>query len=242
MTYQPRFYRKYTKSGLVDFTVKDRETDVLISAERDLKEEAEKLIRKYRSDISGYIEKNRDFETSLKPLPPDERAPDIVKSMIKAAATIGVGPMACVAGAISEFVGNGLLRFTKQVMLENGGDLFVKTEVMRKIGIYAGDSPLSGKIAIEIRPASTPVGVCTSSGTVGHSLSFGKADAVTILAPDTSLADACATATCNMVKTEKDIEKALEFAKSIESILGAVVIYRDKMGTIGEITISRGER
>lgn len=232
-----RFYRNWVSSDLVNFTVKDRETDIFVSAEKNLKNETGKLISRYRADIINYIKIKPEFEKTLKPMPVDANAPPIVKSMLKAASLAGVGPMAAVAGAISEFTARGLLKFTNQIIIENGGDIFIKTDKERKIGIYAGASPLTGKIAIRIRPESTPAGICTSSGTIGHSLSFGKADAVSVVAKSAGLADAAATAACNRVKKESDIEAALNLAKSIEDVIGAVVIYRDKIGSIGDIEI-----
>lgn len=235
--YQPRFYREWINSKLVSFTVTDGESDIFISAAKNLKSKAEEAIRRYRREILGYIKRKPEFGTSLVPLSFDDNAAAIIKSMLNAALLAGVGPMAAVAGAISEFTGRELLQFTDEVILENGGDIFMKTKGECKVGIYAGSSPLSGKIAIKIKPESTPLGVCTSSGTVGHSLSFGNADAVAILAGDTALADACATATCNRIKAETDIGGALNFAKSVESVLGAVVIYKDKVGVIGDIEL-----
>lgn len=237
---QPRFYRNWVKSDLVNFAVSEEQTDIFVSAEKNLKKKAEELIHHYRKDISNYIKLNPKFKTSLEPMPQDENAPEIVKSMLWAGHLAGVGPMAAVAGAISEFVGKGLLEYTNEVILENGGDIFIKTGKERKIGIYAGNSVLSGKVAIRVKPGQTPLGISTSSGTVGHSLSFGKADAVTVTSPDASLADACATAACNRVKTEADLKAALDFAKSIEGIKGCVVIYKDRIGSIGEIELIRG--
>ncbi|MFH1593497.1 MAG: UPF0280 family protein [Candidatus Omnitrophota bacterium] len=233
-----RFYREWVDSGLVSFTARVAESDIYISAEEDLKSEAERLIRKYRYDIEEHIRRDPEFKTSLKPLPPDDEAPSIVKSMLNAGKLTGVGPMAAVAGAISEYVGKGLLDSTRQIILENGGDIFIKTDIERKATVYAGQSPLSGKISIKIDPGYTPLGICTSSGTVGHSLSFGKADAVCVISQDTALADACATATCNMVRGEGDIEEALDFAKKIEGIIGAVVIYGKKLGVRGDVEIA----
>jgi len=233
----PPFYRSWVSSDLVNFTVSESESDILISAGKDLKNEARNLIRKARQEVKEYIRKKPDFETSLKPLPPDGQAPPIIRSMLEATHRAGVGPMAAVAGAVSEFTGKGLLEFTDQAILENGGDIFIKTSRERKVGIYAGESPLSGKIAISVKPGMTPLGICTSSGTVGHSLSFGKADAVTVVARDAVLADACATAACNMVKNEADIKKALAFAKTIEGVIGIVVIYGDRVGSAGEIEL-----
>ena len=235
--YEPRFYREWADPGLVSFTLKDGETDILVSATKNLEEKTLSSTRRYRQDIKNYIKKNPEFRTSLKPLPYDENAPDIIKSMIAASGKCGVGPMAGVAGAINDFVGRELLEFTEELILENGGDIFIQTLKERSVSLYAGSSPLSGKVSIKIKPQKNPVAICTSSGTVGHSLSFGKADACSIVAENGALSDACATAACNMVKDESTINEALNFAKSIEGITGAVVIYREKLGTIGNIEL-----
>jgi ApbE superfamily uncharacterized protein (UPF0280 family) len=145
--------------------------------------------------------------------------------------------MASVAGALAEQVGNDLLEHTRNVIVENGGDIFLKVSEDLTIGIYAGSSSLSNKLAIKIPATMTPLGVCTSSGTVGHSLSFGTADAVTILAPSTPLADATATAVGNRVKQPQDIAKALDYAQTIEGILGALIILDDQFGAWGAIEI-----
>jgi hypothetical protein len=125
------------------------------------------------------------------------------------------------------------------VIIENGGDIYLATSKERKIGIYAGDSPLSLKIGIVIGPKENPLGVCTSSGTVGHSLSFGKADAVCILSKSAALADAVATAVGNVVKEKKDIEYGLELAREIEGVLGVLIIVGEKMGVWGNVTLTQ---
>jgi len=154
---------------------------------------------------------------------------------------VGVGPMAAVAGAIAEMVGRELLNFSSEVIVENGGDIFLCHKKMRHIGIYAGDSPLSGKLALEIEPEDTPLGVCTSSGTVGHSLSFGKADAAIVLSPSAALADAAATAVGNMVKTAEDMPRAIEFVREVEGLTGIAIIVGDKMAVWGKINLVRRE-
>lgn len=145
--------------------------------------------------------------------------------------------MAAVAGAVAEEVGRAIARRSRDVIVENGGDIFIKSNSIRRIGIFAGRSVLSSHLALEIRPEQTPLGICTSSGTVGHSLSYGSADAVVILSPSTPLADAVATATGNMVKEYIDMEKAVEFAMSIEGILGALIIKDDKLAAKGQLKI-----
>ena len=237
--YKERFYRKWVKSdGLVTFEVKELETDLLISASKNLEVASREAILNYRQDIESYIKKHKEFLTSLEPLIVDTDAPRIVRAMADAGKRAGVGPMAAVAGAIAEFVGRDLLAYTDEIIVENGGDIFIKTKVTRILGIYAGEnSPFSGKLALEISPSEEGLGACTSSGTVSHSLSFGRADAALIISKDTALADAVATATGNVVKNKDCIEKGMDFAKSIDGVTGALIIVEDKLGSWGEIKL-----
>jgi ApbE superfamily uncharacterized protein (UPF0280 family) len=147
--------------------------------------------------------------------------------------------MAAVAGAMAESVSKDLFKFSKEVIVENGGDIYLATSKERRVAIYAGESPLSLKIGILIKPEETPLGICTSSGTVGHSLSFGKADAVCILSKSAALADAAATAVGNLVQEKRDIEKGLERGREIEGVLGAVIIVGEKIGIWGNITLTQ---
>ena len=232
------FYReRITAKDLVSFPILIKETDLLIFADNQFKDEANNSVFNYRHQLEDYILKYPHFRDSLIPLPLDESAPSIIQEMMRSAQLAQVGPMASVAGAIAEFVGKDLLKHTKQIVVENGGDIFIKIAKDLTIGIYAGDSPLSNKLGLKIAPDTTPLGVCTSSGTVGHSLSFGKSDAVTIIAQSTSLADVAATSIGNLVKEKKDIETGLERAKSIKGIHGALIIVGDQFGAWGNVEI-----
>jgi len=222
--------------GLVQFNVTVYESDLEIFAKRNLEKEARTLLIKYRNDIQKYIDAHPEFLTSLVPLKAQDDAPEIVKHMCLAAEAVGVGPMAAVAGAISQYVGMALDRYTDEIIIENGGDIYMKNKTDKHILIYAGNSPLSNKVALLIPGENKSVGICTSSGTVGHSLSFGKADAAVIISEDALLADAAATAVCNMVKSVGDIKQSIDFAKSIPGIDGVVVIIKDKLGAWGKIT------
>ena len=163
--------------------------------------------------------------------------PPFVKEMIRAAQKARVGPMAAVAGAMAEFVGRDLLPESPEVIVENGGDLFIQIPREVKIAIFAGPSPLSLRIGLKISGAAEGLGVCTSSGTVGPSLSFGKADAVCLLSPSTALADAAATAVGNVVKSAADLGAGLERAEGIEGVTGAVLIVGEKMGAWGGVEL-----
>jgi ApbE superfamily uncharacterized protein (UPF0280 family) len=236
--YQPRTYRHWIESkDLTAFTVTVKETDLYIRAASNLQRKAQRLVLKYRVQLERYIEKYPDFLTSLKPLALPAQAPRIVMEMIEAGRKAGVGPMAAVAGAVAEFVGRELLESSPEIIVENGGDIFMKVLRKKVVGIHAGDSPLTGKIGLEISPGDTPVGICTSSGTVGHSLSFGKADAVVTVAGSAALADAAATAVCNRVQNPDDINDAIELGKGIVGLRGLVIIIGKDIGVWGDIKL-----
>lgn len=239
--YEPRFYRLWSvDEDLVSFNVTVKETDLYVRAKRDLQQRASQVVIKERAALEDYIQRHPGFAVAMKPFPVGDDASDIVSEMAEAAKKTGVGPMAAVAGAIAERVGRELTGYSPEVIVENGGDIYLKSRKKRKIGIYAGKSPLSGLLALEIRPSETPLGICTSSGTVGHSLSLGSADAVIVLAHSTALADAAATAIGNIVKEDDDIPRGIDFAKEIDGLKGTVIIKGENMTVWGEVKLTQG--
>ena len=238
MVYQPRTYRDSLKtSGLVSFTVTIKETDLFITASHIAEQVARTAVLNARFKIEQYIQNHPEFLSSLIPLPAGECAPDIIQDMLCAAAAASVGPMAAVAGAVAEYAGREILKQCDEVIVENGGDIFLQVNREITISVFAGSSPLSNRIGIQISPRTSPLGICTSSGTVGPSLSFGAADAVTIVSPSACLADAAATAVGNLVKSSTDIEKAIEAGKNIQNVAGILIIKDDQMGVWGNITL-----
>jgi ApbE superfamily uncharacterized protein (UPF0280 family) len=236
--YEPRLYRGYTKSyDLASFEVVAAESDLFISADYDLRKEAQDYLKVIRKDLRDYIARFPEFQKTLEPIAVRKESPQIVKDMAAAAKMASVGPMAAVAGAVAEYIGKELLKLSNQVIVENGGDIFISSRQPRIIGIYAGRSQLSQKIAIEIGAGYTPCGVCTSSGTVGHSLSFGKADAACIVSKSAILADAVATAVGNIVQTKADIDKAISYGRRIKGVDGILIIAEDTLGAWGNIKL-----
>jgi len=179
---EDRFYRnKIYADDLEFYEVSVRETDLYVGTDENIYDKTLASVIKYRNYIENYIIHNPAFLTSLVPIADDSFAPPIIKDMINYSKIAGVGPMASVAGAVSHYVGSQLLQYSNNVIIENGGDDFIKTSKAANVSIYAGSSPLSEKIVLKIRPEEMPAGICTSSGTIGHSLSFGRADAVCVL-------------------------------------------------------------
>jgi len=224
-------------TDLVSFNVVVQQTNLYIRAEHNLRDKALRSVIKHRRSLERYIEHHPLFLTTLEPYPVEQTAPAIIKEMAIASKVANTGPMSAVAGAVAEAVGKDLLPFSPEIIIENGGDIFLKTSKKRLVGIYAGESSFTGKIALEIKPQETPLGICTSSATIGHSLSLGCADAVVALSPSTPLADAIATAIGNMVKSIDDIPQAIEKAKDIQGLYGIIIIKDDKIGIWGKVKI-----
>jgi ApbE superfamily uncharacterized protein (UPF0280 family) len=237
--YRKRAYRSRVRKGrLVPFEVKVKETDLLIHGNASLKLLAREMVLKHRGYIETYIQHHPEFVKTLTLWPLDGPAPRIIRQMIDAGNKAGVGPMAAVAGAIAEAVGIDLLSHEnglKEVVVENGGDLFIKTDDPMTIGIFAGGSPLSFRVGLQISSAKYPIAVCTSSGTVGHSLSFGKADAVCVISRSCSLADAAATSIGNRISSKQDIKTGIDFGKKISEIDGILLIVGGEIGVWGEL-------
>jgi ApbE superfamily uncharacterized protein (UPF0280 family) len=230
-------YRSKIKANdLTAYRVKVKESDLLILSPHNRKREALETLLEARISLEAYIDLNPDFATSLVPMEVKPHAPSLVKRMAQAAVISGVGPMASVAGAIAQTVGEKLFILEREVVVENGGDIYLHSRKDRVLALFAGDSPLSMKVGIKI-PKGEARGVCTSSGKIGHSLSRGKAHSVTVVAWNAAVADAAATALANIVQSPLDIEKALQRAKRLPDILGTVVICEDRLGAWGEANL-----
>lgn len=237
--YEKRSYRETVcASGLVRFVVREDETDLLVLAERDLSDEVRESVRKVREVLTIYIGRQPGFASVLKPVGPLPDAPAVVETMVQAGYAAGVGPMAAVAGAIAEIVARDLADHSKEIIVENGGDVFMIGESERVVSIQAGQSPLTGKVGLRLIPGPEGLAVCTSSGTVGHSHSFGRADAAVTVAQDGALADAAATAVGNRVSDPDHIESALRFGMSVPGVLGVLVVVVDKLGALGKIELT----
>jgi ApbE superfamily uncharacterized protein (UPF0280 family) len=236
--HQERTYRRRVFRGdLFAYEVQVKETDLLIQSDKELEKAAQDAVYRLREEIESYIDRNPFFLHTLTPVEEDPYAPRVVRDMISAGRRAGVGPMAAVAGAVAERVGRELLIECNEVIVENGGDIFAKTEQPLRVGLFAGRSPLSNKLAIHFEPHETPLGVCSSSGTVGHSYSEGVADLACVVCRSAALADALATALGNRVRSKKEVSHALEWVQNIQEILGAVVIVDEAIGVWGNIEL-----
>ncbi len=230
-------YRSRVASDLFRWKTQYKETELFICAGKALESEALKAVLELRGIIDDYIKVHAEFGVSLSPVEPKPGAHTVIRCMCAAGKAADVGPMAAVAGAFSAHTGEALLKLTDRVIVENGGDIFMKTGDIGTVAVYAGKSPLSMKIGIKVDSREIPMSVCTSSGTVGPSLSFGKADAAVVVSRDACLADACATRLGNEIKSEEDIAGALELIYAVKGVTGAAAVVDGKCGAIGEIEL-----
>lgn len=236
--YVVRKYREFVSAkGLDAYRVAVSESDLLIMTCGDLSDIARKEVIRLRRKLREYIAAHPCFQSAFLPIEVEPDSPKVVQMMADAAKAAGVGPMAAVAGAIAECVGRVLLQYSPEVIIENGGDIFISSSTERTVRIFAGDSPLSNKVGVRVLQQNMPCGICTSSGTVGPSISLGVADAVVALARQTPLADAAATAICNKVSSRDSIKEAIHFARHISGLSGVVIIKDDVLGVWGEVEL-----
>lgn len=237
MSYEPRTYRTaFDPADLVAFDVVVAETDLRILARDDLAAQAEAIVRRLRFDLESYIAAHPRYLTSFVPLPVERDAPEIVRSMARAAEEFGVGPMAAVAGAVAQRVGEGLSVFSEEVIVENGGDLYLIGSRSRTIALWAGDGHAS-TIGVRIGGSSLPVAVATLSGRIGHSRSLGDADAFVAISTDGAVADAAATAFANRIRVAADIGPVIEASRGHQGLLGALATIDGAVGAWGALSI-----
>ena len=231
------YRNRIAATDLVRFHVVVKETDLLVLTECDISDLVREIVLTQRDRLERFIAGNPEFRDTLVPIAVSGAAPGIVKSMALAGQLSGVGPMAAVAGAVCEAVAAGVGGSVRELILENGGDLYVASARERIIGIFAGNTEGSGAVGLRVAPERTPIGICTSSGRIGHSLSFGDSAAATVLARSCALADAAATAVGNRVRGRHGVREGLAAARDIPGVLGVVVLRDGQLGAWGEVEI-----
>jgi ApbE superfamily uncharacterized protein (UPF0280 family) len=193
-------------------------------------------IRRQRHLLEAYLLRQPEFLGALEPLQLLPAAPEVARRMAAAALAAGVGPMAAVAGAMAQMAAEAALAAgAGEAIVENGGDIYLASGEAVLIGLYAGENPLSGVLALEVAPAEMPLSICSSSSRLGHSLSFGDCDLATVAAADGALADACATLAGNLVRREADLDGALERVAAIPGVRGVLLVKNERVGLAGKL-------
>jgi len=214
-----------------------RETAVTIEADEEYLHLAEAAVLEARQEVEAFIARDPYFRTTFDPYPLEEGMGQVVRHMCQAAERAEVGPMAAVAGAISQRAVEAVLEAGgKHCLVDNGGDIAMRTSRTVTVGLYAGEHT-PNYLATEIPATKGLLGICTSSGTVGPSISLGRADLATVISDDVALADACATKLGNLI-TEDDVtlmDKAMREVLGIKGVKGALAMVGGKLALGGEV-------
>lgn len=236
-------YRAYRetlrpRAGETGFQVVVDQTDLFVVAPRPLAREIADIVRAARRDVAGYLLADPAFGHSLTPVAVPDTAPAIVREMAEAASRFGVGPMAAVAGAVSQAVSDALAGEVPDLLVENGGDIVLRSRTERTVALLA--QPAAGAcLGLRFPPSALPAAVCASSATVGHSLSLGRADMVTVVADRGPVADAAATALANRLLAPDDLEAVLARATRLRSrgVRGVFAQFGELVGLVGDIDL-----
>jgi len=227
-------------TDLISTRVIIKESDLLVRSDRECAGPARAALVRCREEIGGYLVLQPEFRESLLPIAASRDAPPIINAMCRAASLCGVGPMAAVAGGLAYFVGREIKSVSSEVIVENGGDIYLDSRRERIIAVYSGKKIVpAGRIGIKIHPEEMPIGIAASSGRLGRSLSWGISDAAVVLADDSVLADAAATALANRVYSSDSavLEKSGEYILSIPGIIGYLIILGDLVSTGGRMEL-----
>ena len=245
MEYKERSYRsRFSNDERRWFCVKFLESDLWIGVDNgsysaSMEADTYTMLVDLRRSMDAYLLVDPAYKAALTPYDAGLEAPEILKEMSRVSHKTGIGPMSAVAGAVALKVAEFLKSKydVKEVIVENGGDIYAQANTDMDISVFAGQSPLSEKIGLHIPAADFPLGICTSSGTVGPSLSLGSADAVMIVCKDVMLADSYATAMANRIKSVNDIQPVIDRIQNIPDILGAIAVKDDRMAICGQFEL-----
>ena len=196
---------------------------------------AAEIVRQRRI-LEEYIVRDPEFKSTLEPIDLRADAPEVARRMAWAARRAGVGPMAAVAGAMAQLAAEAALAAgAEEAIVDNGGDIYLKAVEPVLVALGTGTAKLADRLAFSVQPHETPISICSSSGKMGHSMSFGLCDLATIVAKDAALADAAATQAGNLVKTVDDVDAALEHIMGIEGVDGVMLVKDDRVGLAGHL-------
>jgi len=236
--YEERLYRDQIFSKFKT-EVSFKESDLLICSDKAIaKEKAQGILVECYGQIEEYIKKNPLFLRSFSPLENDQAAPPIIKEMLESSKVTGIGPFSAVAGAVASYVGRELLNYCQELIVENGGDIFLKINEDKVIGVYLGQGFKINSLNLKIKKRSQAFGIASSSSSLGHSLNFGKADLVSVVAKNIIIADGFATAISNRIKKVEDVDKVLDEAKNKLPVEGLLVAFEEKIFLWGDLEIA----
>jgi ApbE superfamily uncharacterized protein (UPF0280 family) len=231
-------YRNNVKTGeKYHWKITYQYSDLLLSSDKNIAGLTEEPVKEIYRYLHRCFKEDPSFLKSLSPVSVKPDYPEIIKKMCLLSAEFNVGPMAAVAGTVNEFLAEKLNKYCGNLIIENGGDLYLRSKKDRILGVYAKNNYFKDGISMRIKAGQMPCGVCASSGTFGHSLSLGKCDLAVVLSKSAISADAAATAVANSIFSSDDIAASIERFKNYQGIDGLLLIKDDKIGLWGKIEL-----
>ena len=216
------------------FGLSYRESILTVVCDDGLRDAAFDAMMEARYSVESKISEDPFFGITYDPYPASPGDDELVRRMCDASAVAGVGPMAGVAGAVAVHIAERLVEMgSSYAVVENGGDIAFYSPEPRLVGIFA-DHPVFRDLAFSVS-SDRIVGICSSSRTVGPSVSFGTSSISTVFSDDVILADCCATALGNLVRDEASIQGAVEDIGSRAGVRGCMACCGDKVAMFGDI-------
>jgi ApbE superfamily uncharacterized protein (UPF0280 family) len=232
------YRNKISAEGKYSFRLDYKYSGLYIICDQDLSSELEEPVLSFYRDVETVIAKQADFEKSLVPIKAGEDLPRTIKEMCNAGEVFNVGPMASIAGALCDHLAKSLIDRCSFLMIENGGDVYIKSSDPLEVGIFIKNTYFKDKLTLIIEAGQTPCGICSSSGSFGHSLSLGKSDLVTVLSRTATIADAAATSIANTINSEEDIDKAIARFSQYGEVEGLIIIKNKRIGLWGKLQLA----
>ena len=232
------YRNKISAEGRYSFRLDYKYSGLYIICDRDISSELEEPVLSFYRNIEKVITRQTDFEKSLVPIKSVKDLPPTIKEMCDAGEVFGVGPMASIAGALCDYLAKSLAGRCSFLMIENGGDVYIKSSDPLEVGIFTKNIYFKDKLTLLVEAGQTPCGICSSSGSFGHSLSLGKSDLVTVLSRTATIADAAATSIANTINSEEDIDTAIARFSQYKEVEGLIIIKNKRIGLWGKLQLA----
>ncbi len=214
-----------------NFDIQVQDMVLHISADTDFNEESRAAALSFWEQLQAYALRNPNVRTSKRPMDEPDDAPTIVRELIRAARTAGVGPMYSFQGAVTDHVGRFLTRSTRDVTVACGGDYFIAAKKRQKLTVFRGLT--GGSLALVVPPTSDGLGISTSAGRGRVSI-----DGLVVVASSCMLAEAAAAGVEAILPKEHGFRAALSYLKKVPGVLGGVVIAGEAIGVAGGVELA----
>jgi ApbE superfamily uncharacterized protein (UPF0280 family) len=233
------YRRNISAAGKYSYRLRYKYTDIYITSDRDISGKISQPVITFYSQLENVLSSDKQFGKSITPLSIKKDYPPAVKEMCLSSSIFNVGPMAAVAGAVCDTIAESLKDDCNFLMIENGGDVYIKSSEDIRAGLFTGSRHFPQNINIVISSQAMPCGLCSSSGMMGHSLSLGKSDLVTVMSETSAIADSAATAIANAINSKPDVDKAIKKYSKYEQVRGLIIIKDDRLAIWGDLQLDQ---